>query len=1092
MEVVHVLLLEDHEGEARLNQRLLERSYSTEFQFESFRFLKDAIEVVKQRKFDVVLLDLNVLDSKGLDTFLALQAAAPQLPVVIVSAVADDRVAQTAIHQGAQDYLVKGSITSEILTRVVLFAIARKQALSDEGRIIFQPAFEALPLCAAFALDEEGNITHAASQLAQLFELPDPHASLYRPLVSFVAEEDRPRLLDSLKRVRRNESAESLLVHTASSRQPAARVLVSLSRAAVASGAGKIQGTVVPAPPGMDTSSEGAQLEARYRTLVEHSQDGVFVVSNGKIISANRAFCELLGFHIDEVYGKGVADLIAPEDYPFVLDNYQRRIAGEEVEEVYECMALHSNGSRLRVQLSVGRISLGDGFGVMGTLKDVTERYRLSYLARLQQRLAIDLAHAKDREEIYEYVLQSVLRIERIDVAAIYIQDIKTGHFQQSAWRGLRGPFPAAEAQAAFDQMHDRLVRETASLFLNEKELSTDRFGSLLLPSGIRAFGLVPVMHGGMSIAAIDVGTLTAESFDEPIQHTLESIASFLGGVLARVLAEESRMESEILYRAVVEKSHDAIIIYCESGLVFANQRASDITGYAREEMTAMNPWAIVHPEDRARVQSFAASRSTGNTEPIVYEARILAKDGTIRIGEFAGTVIRYGGVPASLVTVRDLTSRKTQEEELKRSDALIRAAGFAATKFLRAADWEDSIMEVLERFGSASNVCRVVIFENVDEEHASRVMRQRAVWVRPEMRDSMIERVPDGHSFDDEPFHRWAAELSAGNPVSGIIDNLPNEEQVFLARQNVRSLAVLPVFCGDKWWGIIRFDECRVRRTWLRSELEAMGVSAETLGAAIRRKQAEQELVTSREVALQADAIKKSFIANISHEVRTPVNIVLGYLALVAEMIAADVGEEINEYVEAINDASLRLVRTVDSVLNISRFQTGDISIASEPLRLDKLLWDCGERFRRQAEEKGLILTFHNECERIEILGDQHFLVESIEHLIDNAIKFTAKGEISLDLSLGSDQEPVIHIKDTGIGVSEEFLEKVFEPYLQEDIGYDRMYEGIGLGLTLVKLYLEAHGATIHIESIKGDGTLIEVVFPSTIKINSAPAVEF
>ncbi len=1091
MEVVHVLLLEDHEGEARLNQRLLERSYTTEFQFESFVLLRDAIEALEHSTFDVALLDLNLPDSKGIDTYLALQTAAPQLPIVIVSATADDRIAHDAIIQGAQDYLVKGSITSETLMRVVSYAIARKQGIEGLGQIVQSSVGSSLPPCAGFVLNSENTIALASSQFGSLFHISDPHASIHRPLISFVDEDDVQRLQDALARVRNNEAAESIIVHAAAERQPALRVMMNLSIVERDDGDREVHGTVVLAPAGIDDATQHSQFEARYRTLVEHSQDGVLVLSEGKIVFANRKLAKMLGYGIEDLQGLGVDDLVAPEDKQFVAENYQRRIAGEEVEGQYEIMVLHRSGARMRVQLSVGRIPLKNGVGVMGTIKDLTERYRISFLSRLQHRLAIDLAHAKEREGIYDHVLQAMLRIESIDVAAIYIQEIDGAHFKQAAWRGLRGPFPSAESQSAFEQMHDRLIRETAPLFLAADDMNTDQFGSMLLPSGIRAFGLVPVLHGGLSIAAIDVGTLTADEFDEHIQHVLESIASFLGGVLSRVLAEEARKESDILYRAVVDKSHDAILIYRGSSLVFANMKASDITGYSNEELMSMDPWGLIHPADRPRVQSLAAMRAAGNSDPVMYEAKVLTKDGTIRTCEFAGTLIQYESAPASLLTVRDTTSRKTQEEELKRSDALIRAAGFAASRFLRTADWEDSIMEVLERFGTAANVCRVVIFENVADEKGSRIMRQRAVWVRPEMRDSMIERVPDGHSFDAEPFIRWASELSAGNAISGVIDNLPNEEQVFLARQNVRSLAVLPVFSGNEWWGIVRFDECRVRRSWLGSEIEAMGVSAETLGAAIHRKQVEQELIISREQALQADAIKKSFIANISHEVRTPVNIVLGYLALVAEMIEAEVGEEINEYVDAINEASQRLVRTVDSVLNISRFQTRDISIVAEPLRLDKLIRDCIEQFHRQADEKGLQLNFHNECGALEIVGDQHFLTESFEHLIDNAVKFTGKGSIDLGLAFNQNKEPVFHIKDTGIGISEAFLEKVFDPYLQEDMGYARLYEGIGLGLTLVKLFLEAHGARIRINSDKGVGTHIEITFPVSVIVDPSTAVE-
>lgn len=1086
MEIVHVLLLEDHEGEARLNQRLLERSYTTEFHFESFRTLQEALSVLGSGNYDVALLDLNLPDSKGIDTFLALQTAAPGLPVVIVSAVADDRLAQDAIRHGAQDYLIKGNITSETLTRCVGYAIARKQALTMGGSISHQIDSADLPLSASFVLDAGERIARAQAQLAQLFDVPDSMTLLRHPFSSFFDVQDRTRLTEALRRVKRG-TAETLLLHSAAGKSGSRRLLVVLSGADTASDA-HVQGTVVLAPAGIDENGEGKDIEARYRALVERSQDGVFVLFDGKINFANSAFAEMLGYEVRDLEEKEIGYLVAPEDRDLIMNNYRRRVAGEDVPDRYEFMALHRSGSRIRVQLSVGRIPLRNGIGVMGTLKNINEQYRVSYLMRLQHRLAIDLAHSQKRGEIYDHLLQGVLRIENIDLAAIYVHDPEKGGFHLAAWRGIRGPFPSAGRTDAFSQVHDRVIRETTPLYLTAHALPQDQLGSMLSPSGIRAFGLVPVLHGGLSIAALDVASLTAERIDEPVQSTLESISSFLGGVLARVLAEEARQESELLYRAVVEKSHDAIFIYRNERLVFVNEKTLALTGYAKDELAEMNPWTIVHPDDRKRIQSIATQRISGNNVPMVYEGRILTRDGTIRTGEFAATMIRYEGELASLVTVRDVTSRKSQEDELRRSDALIRAAGFAATRFLRAANWSDSIMEVLERFGNAANVCRVVIFENVSDEQGARIMKQRAVWVRPEMRDSMIDRVPDGYSFDDEPFRRWAAELSAGHPISGIIDNLPNEEQVFLARQNVRSLAVLPVFSGNHWWGIIRFDECRIRRTWLRSELEAMGVSAETLGAAIRRKQDEEELIASREHAVQAEAIKNAFIANISHEVRTPLNIILGYLALVAELSHQSEDDELREFIEAINEASIRLIRTVDSILNISRFQSNDIAINNVPIRLDKLLGECGERFRRPAETKGLAMSFANTAGAIELLGDRHFLTEAIEHLLDNAVKFTTSGSVTIQLDRGADTEPVLSIEDTGIGISEAFLEKIFDPYLQEDMGFNRMYEGIGLGMTLVKLYLEAHGALIGIQSTKGEGTRVEVRFSAWANRDGRP----
>lgn len=1082
MESVSVLLLEDHEGEARLNQRLLERSYTTEFRFATAGTLEEAMRLLDTGPFDVILLDLNLPDSKGLDTLLHILRVAPGIPVVIVSASADDRLAQEAIRRGAQDYLVKGGITSEILNRVVRYAIARNVSTAHSAAAPAREDDDQLLPHAAFTVDVDGRITAASSQLVTLLGATSASALHRQPLLASFAATDHARIAEAMDRVRRGLGAEYLIAHTERSLAAATRLLITLDRVMDDGPTPMLQGTVVPAPTGINNRDEGTQLAMHYRTLVEHSQDGIFILTDDKILFASGSLASMLGREVEEIEGREAGMLIAPEDIGRFLDHSANHLRGEEVESVYEIGLMHRDGYRLHAQLNVGRITLGERVGIMGTVKNISETRRVAYLMRLQHRIAVNLAAAQGRTEVYEQVLHGVLRIENVDMVALYVREHDSNGFTRVLWRGMTGPFPAPDDDPAFRQAHDRLIREGAPRFLRAAEIPADRLGAMLLPTGVRGYGLIPISHAGRGIAAIDVATVTIDGFDESVQHTLESIASFLGGVLARIEAEERRKESEILYRAVVEKSHDAMFIYREDRILFVNEKSAALTGYTRDELLARDPWSLVHPEDRTHLRSMVAHRGAGTESPTVYEGRVLTRDGTIRIGEFAATLIRYGGEPAALITVRDVTARNAQEEELRRSDALIRAAGLAAARFLRSSRWRDCIMEVLERFGGAANVCRVVIFECEHEGNATGRMRQRAVWIRPEMRDIMIDRVPDGQSFDDPPFSRWAAELGEGRAIASVIDELPNEEQIVLARQNVRSVAMLPVFNGEKWWGMIRFDECRLRRTWLHSEIEAMAVTAETLGAAIRREAAEGELIASREQAVQAEAIKNAFIANISHEVRTPVNIILGYLALVEELASSEEGTELQEFMGAINAASRRLIRTVDAILNISRFKSRDMVPQLVPIRIDKYLAALGEKYEAAVAAKGVSYHFENTCGAAEIRGDDYFLRQAFEHLLDNAVKFTPAGSVTVSLRDDAEDGYLVTIEDTGIGISEEFLEKIFDPYLQEDMGYNRRYEGVGLGLTLVKLYLEAQGATIAVHSVKGSGTRCEVRFARAV----------
>ena len=1085
MDIIRVLLLEDHEGEARLNQRLLERSYTTEYHFSGVRTLADALAAVDREDFDVALLDLNVPDSKGIDTFTAFQAAAPDIPVVIISAVADDQLALNAIHLGAQDYLIKGGITSDGLMRGVRHALARRKAEKVAGRVLPAPPPGDLPLTASFRLDADGRITRTSAGLAALLHEEDALGVLQRPLSGFFRDEDAARIDEAVRRAFRGDGGDVMVAETQSVGGEYARLLLAIhgtNMQGSADGSGEereVCGTAVPAPGGQGADTDATRAAQRYRTLVEHSQDGVFVLAEEKIQYANRTLAAMLGYGMDELVGMEFSRLLAPEDVSRVRDNYRRRVGGEDVEENYEFAALHRDGSRVRVQLSVGRLSTDEGVEIMGTLKNVSEMHRTSYHVNLQHRLAIRLAQTRGHDEVFAELLQGLLHIESIDLSAVFLRQ-PSDHYAPVAWKGMRGPFPAAEEDAVFSELHDRLAHEAAPRYFGADDLAAHPLGTLLRPEGIRSYAVIPVLQGERPLACIDVASMTQDSFSEAVRRTVELIASYFGGVLARVTADDARLESEELYRAVVEKSHDAIFIFRGDRIVFANEKTAVLTGYGTDELLSLNPWTLIHPDDRARIQEIATRRASGEGAPLMYEGRVLTRDGTIRVGEFAATMIRYGGGISALVTVRDVTSRTVHEEELKHSDALIRAAGFAAARFLRSRNWEEGLVDVLERLGSAANVCRVVVFETVADGEGVRRMRQHAVWIRPEMRDSMIERVADGQSFDERPFSRWAQEFEAGRAISGIIDNLPDDEQIVLARQNVRSLAAVPVFTGEHWWGYIRFDECRLRRTWLRSEIEAMAVSAETLGAALRRTQNEREILVSREQALKADAIKNAFIANISHEVRTPLNIILGYLSLVSASCHPEENEEVREYAREIEDASARLIHTVDSVLDISRFQARDLHPRFVPLRLDKLLESCVTAQSRHAALKGLSIGFENALGAVEIPGDERFLSQSFRNLLDNAVKFTAEGSIDLTLDMDGSGHPRVRIADTGIGISQQHLEQVFQPYFQEDFGYDRSYEGIGLGLTLVKLFLEAHGAQISIHSRKNAGTAIEVVFPA------------
>ena len=210
----------------------------------------------------------------------------------------------------------------------------------------------------------------------------------------------------------------------------------------------------------------------------------------------------------------------------------------------------------------------------------------------------------------------------------------------------------------------------------------------------------------------------------------------------------------------------------------------------------------------------------------------------------------------------------------------------------------------------------------------------------------------------------------------------------------------------------------------------------------------------------------------------RTPLNIILGYTGLIGEVLR-DRGDEIEQgYYESVHRGAQRLQRTVDMILSISRLQVGDIRLEERPLELPQLLQNIVDDYRPLAEESGLSLAFEREVGDVTVVADEYCLLQTMQNLLDNAVKYTQQGGVTVHLSRDGDGTVRIAVRDTGIGISEEYLPQLFEPYTQEESGYSRSFEGIGLGMSLVKKYTELLHATLDIQSVKNEGTTVSLLF--------------
>jgi PAS domain S-box-containing protein len=245
------------------------------------------------------------------------------------------------------------------------------------------------------------------------------------------------------------------------------------------------------------------------------------------------------------------------------------------------------------------------------------------------------------------------------------------------------------------------------------------------------------------------------------------------------------------------------------------------------------------------------------------------------------------------------------------------------------------------------------------------------------------------------------------------------------------------------------------------------------------QRKIFEKELIEAKEKAESSNKLKDAFIANMSHEIRTPLNGILGLSSIIKSMYAEHIKEEDEPLFAGIDHSSKRIIRTVDMILNYSRVQTGEFPINPMQIDLSEISKNLVREFANTADRKLISLSFENRCNgAATILADEYCITHSISNLIDNAIKYTDNGFVKVILYKGNADEILLSIKDSGIGISEEYLNHVFEPYQQEQIGYGRAYEGVGLGLSMVKKFLNLNSAEIFVESEKEKGSSFTINF--------------
>jgi len=321
---------------------------------------------------------------------------------------------------------------------------------------------------------------------------------------------------------------------------------------------------------------------------------------------------------------------------------------------------------------------------------------------------------------------------------------------------------------------------------------------------------------------------------------------------------------------------------------------------------------------------------------------------------------------------------------------------------------------------------------------------------------------------------------------ISGINPEHPREQRISVHRRHKNDELGLLVSQMN-----LSFDAVQVLLDNLRSTNKALSSSEETLRKRSweleqeveRAKKTSVELIVTKEQAEAANRAKSVFLANVSHELRTPLNAIIGFSSIMADQMFGPIGHaKYREYLQDIRSSSEHLSDVLGEVLDLAKIEAGQFKMEEDTVNLVKLFSESQALINGQATQKGFTIELDVPGDLPQVSGDRLRMKQSVLNLLSNAVKFTPAGRDNVRLKswVTREGELAIMVSDHGIGIPEQDQDLVFSPFMRAASALSRSHEGTGLGLSLVKVFMDMHGGRIGLESEIDIGTKFTLYLPA------------
>lgn len=482
--------------------------------------------------------------------------------------------------------------------------------------------------------------------------------------------------------------------------------------------------------------------------------------------------------------------------------------------------------------------------------------------------------------------------------------------------------------------------------------------------------------------------------------------------------AKENLREKDKRYRTLFEQSNDAILILNEEKVLDLNKKGRTALGLGDGGLENISLESLVSEEYLPIVRE--SLKTTIESGAAFFEMKFQKQDGTVIDVEVSSSCLSLKDREVQFI-VRDITSRKKAEKmELESRERL--------KKLIDSA------------------LCGILLVEVSTHEIVN--INQAAEEAIGVPRDRLIGNV----------CHKLICPAERGRcPITDMGKDVDRSEKVLINGKGELFpvlKTVVPVKIGEKEYLVESFIDLS------------------------ERKKVEEELLQAKLAAESASRAKREFLTNMSHELRTPLTAIIGFSDVMLGEMSGEFDEQNKKFLNNIANSGKHLLTLINNILDLSKIEAGRMELELEIFSVSEVFNDTRAVTSALALKKEISMRYDVESE-LSVYADRIRFKQIIYNLISNAIKFTPKGgSIAVSAAKAGDSVRV-GVRDTGIGISKEHQKLLFQPFRQVDSGINRQYEGTGLGLVLVKKFIDLHGGRIWVESEKGKGSTFTFELP-------------